>query len=84
MDDPVENTKTAPVDVDEVVAAAMRSDPNLEYLVRGLIGAAHRRGMGAYEAGVRYEHERIERLIMGHDPIEPSDRAYLLELIKRK
>ena len=21
-------------------------------------------------------HERIERLIMGHDPIEPSDRAY--------
>src|ERR1019366_1123522 len=112
MDDPVENTKTAPVDVDEVVAAAMRSDPNLEYLVRGLIGAAHRRGIergdwslaggpdgvlpsaaeappatsdiGAYEAGVRYEHERIERLIMGHDPIEPSDRAYLLELIKRK
>src|ERR1017187_6213652 len=99
MDDPVENTKTAPVDVDEVVAAAMRSDPNLEYLVRGLIGAAHRRGwdaaldastamldldIGAYEAGARYEHERIERLIMGHDPIEPSDRAYLLELIKRK
>ena len=37
-----------------------------------------------YEAGVRYEHERIERLIMGHDPIEPSDRAYLLKLIKRK
>src|ERR1019366_1695208 len=78
------------------VAAAMRSDPNLEYLVRGLIGAAHRRGwdgpdgvlpsaaeappatsdIGAYEAGVRYEHERIERLIMGRDPIEPSDRAY--------
>ena len=47
MDDPVENTKTAPVDVDEVVAAAMRSDPNLEYLVRGLIGAAHRRGWDA-------------------------------------
>ena len=40
--------------------------------------------IGAYEAGVRYENERIERLIMGHDPIEPSDRAYLLELIKRK
>ena len=39
--------------------------------------------IGAYEAGVRYEHERIERLIMGHDPIEPSDRAYLLKLIKR-
>jgi len=36
------------------------------------------------ERGRKEERERIERLIMGHDPIPPEDRAYLVELINRR